>query len=377
MNALAKWTIGTVIAGVAVAATLVPKGQARFIGDYSGSSRYDTLYRAWSNERSKYSVMRRVVERGQARADARALPTARGDAPLFRFDPALGDDTRMLIEKRVNDELRGSRSLPTRYPIAVTAILDTTLRGAQYTHAVVLPERPGDPCAVVLRVPSAQRYRLLPSATHRLLSTCAFYAVFGQPGEGTQRWLVETRGVSARHLVRPSAFADDTGRMRLGVRYNGWDALTESLLHCRMGIPDACLRFLLPEATDAGYFAFAYDAPIDRSVLRTEFPGVMVTYSGNWMADAPRLRSALLAELAAEMGNERFTLLWRDPRGLQEAYQTSTGRSFADFVGGRVAARTLPYAAGPAIPALPVVLAFAIIAALAVTTIARSPRQMA
>lgn len=367
------------IAGVAVAAALVPKGQARFIGQYSGNSRYDTLYRAWSFERSKYSVVRRVVERGQAREDARALPTARGDAPLFRLDPALGENTRILIEKRVNDELRGARSLPIRYPIAVTAIVDTAMHGALYTQSVVLPARAGDACVVVFRLPAAQRANFTPSATQRLLSTCAFYAAFGQPGEGTQRWLVETRGVSARYLVRPSAFADDTLRMKLGITFNGWDAPTQALLRCRMGIAESCLKFLGPDATDAGYFDFVYDAPVDRSVLSTEFPGVTVVFGSenNWMRDAARLRSGALAALAAEMGPERFAAIWRDPRGLQEAYQASTGRSFADFVGGLVAARTLPYTAGPAIPALPIVLAFAIIAALAVTTIARSPRQMA
>ena len=94
----------------------------------------------------------------------------------------------------------------------------------------MLPERPGDACVVVFRLPTAQRTSFTPAATQRLLGTCAFYAAFGQPGEGTQRWLAETRGVSARYLVRPSAFADDTTRMKLGVTYGGWDALTESLL---------------------------------------------------------------------------------------------------------------------------------------------------
>jgi hypothetical protein len=377
VNTAIKWILGTVVAGATAGALLVPKGDDDRWSPFGRDARGDSLYQAADLERVRYGVVRRVVERGEARETARAVAPARNDAPLIRIDPKLGSSVRTTVQQRVADELRGAGAESPRYPIAIMAQLDTSLLGGIYTQATVLPERAGDPCTVVLNIPVSQRNKFQPAATHRLLSTCAFYAAYGAPGTGTANWLVETRGAAARFIKMPSAFAADTTLIRLGVSYFGWDPLSESLLRCRMGITEGCDRFVGPETYGSGaFFEITAADTVDRSALRTQFPGVEVLYSTRWMPDAPRLRAGVLAELAAEIGSERFGALWRDERGLIEAYATSAGRPFSSWVANYLEARTGPYVAGPGIPSLQVALAVVIALGALGLAVRVSARQM-
>jgi len=372
-----KWIIGTALVGGTAAALLVPKGDDDRWSRWPGDMRADSLYRESMIARSRYTVVRRVVQRGEARERARAVDTARGEALTFQLDARLGVGTTAVVRQRVADELRGAGVETPRYPIAVVAQLDTSLLGGIYTQAVVLPERAGEPCTVVLNLPNSQRNKFQPSATQRLLGTCAFHASYGAPGAGTTRWLLETRGVAARYLKTPSAYAGDTSRIRLGVSYFGWDDLSEALLRCRIGIADGCDRFVGPDTYLAtGFLDLVTAAEVDRSPLGTEFPGVEVHNSTTWSPDGPRLRAGVLSALVAELGTERFGALWRDERGLQEAYAMSAGRPFSSWVANYVAARTGPYVAGPGIPALQIALALAIVIATVTLAVTRSPRQL-
>jgi hypothetical protein len=376
VNTATKWILGSVIVGGVAASLLVPKGPDDRWNRWTGSARSDSVYQVWNAERTRLNVIRRVVQRGEAREAARAVGDTRDDVPVFRFDPALGAGATAMMQQRVADELRGAGSDPIRYPITIIARLDTSLAGGIYTQAIVLPERAGEPCTVVFSLPAAQRNKFQASAAHRVLGTCAFYAAFGAPGAATTRWLLETRGASARYLKPPSAFAGDTSRMRLGVTYIGWDNLSESLLRCRMAIAEGCDRFIGPDTYSPGFYEQVEAVAIDRTPLRTAFPGVDVLNSTTWSPDGPRLRAGALAALAAELGSERFGALWRDERGLQDAYAASAGRPLSSWVARYVESRTSEYVAGPGIPALQVALALVIALAAFGLGVTRSPRQM-
>jgi len=248
--------------------------------------------------------------------------------------------------------------------------------GGFYTQSVVLPERAGEPCVVRYVLQPASRSKFFPVASQRLLSTCAFHAAFGQPGEGTATWLSETRGIAARFLQVPPAFVGDTSRVALGIRIWGWDASSEAALGCRVGRLDACERFVGADVYSAVYTDWFEPQPIDRTPLRTEFPGVAVNNSARWQPENWALRSAMMAGLLEEIGKERFGQLWRDPRGVQAAYAASAGEPFATWVHDYLAKRTEPYTPGPGIPPHQNALALAVAFAAASLAIYRARRAM-
>lgn len=377
MNAVLKWVGGTVLAAATAAAVIVPKSEATGTTFWGMDSRSDSLFEVWNTERGRLNVASVVVSRGEARVAARGVTGVPADRPFFRFAPAVPQGTRDLIEERVMGELRGADALPTRYPVAVIVEVDSgPAAGGFYTQAVVLPERAGEPCVVRYVLQPASRSKFFPVASQRLLSTCAFHAAFGQPGEGTSTWLSETRGIAARFLQVPPAYVGDTSRVALGIRIWGWDASSEAALGCRVGRIEACERFVGAGVSSALYTDWFEPQPIDRSPLATEFPGVQVNNSARWQPENWALRSAMMAGLLEELGEERFGQLWRDPRGLQAAYAASSGEPFSAWVHGYLSARTEPYTPGPGIPMHQNALALGVVIAAASLAIFRSRRAM-
>lgn len=377
MNAARKWVGGTILAAAGAAAIIVPKSEARTPRMWGMSARTDSLFEVWSTENARLNLMSTVIARGEARVAARDVSGVPADRPLFRFAPAVPAGTRTLIEERVTGELLGARSLPTRYPIAVLVDVDSgRAAGGYYTQSVVLPERAGDPCVVRFVLQPASRGKFFPASSQRLLSTCAFHAAFGAPGAGTANWLSETRGITARYLRVPPAYVGDTGRVALGIRRFGWNEYSEAALGCRIGRLEACDRFIGAEVS-AGVYADWYEArSVDRTPLVTEFPGVQVNNSARWQPENYVLRAALLSRLVEEVGDERFGELWRDPRGLRDAYAASSGQPFSAWVHDYLDSRTEPYTPGPAIPLLQVGLALAIVVAGAALAATRVRREM-
>lgn len=377
MNAMLKWVGGTVLAAATTAAVIVPKSEAKGTTFWGMNSRSDSLFEVWNTERARLNIASVVVSRGEARVAARGVTGVPADRPLFRFAPAVPQGTRDLIEERVMGELRGAGALPTRYPVAVIVEVDSgPAAGGFYTQAVVLPERAGEPCVVRYVLQPASRSKFFPVASQRLLSTCAFHAAFGQPGDGTAAWLSESRGITARFLQVPPAYVGDTSRIALSIRLWGWNESTEAALSCRVGRLEACDRFVGADVYSFTYSEWFEPRPLDRTPLATEFPGVQINNSARWQPENWALRSAMLAGLLEEIGKERFGQLWRDPRGLQAAYAASAGEPFAAWVHGYLMARTERYTPGPGIPPYQNALALAVAFAAASLAIFRARRVM-
>ncbi len=378
MNTTLRWVVGSALTAVAGFALFVPKEDGRLAPAGRLSPR-DSLFEDWNTERGKLMVLYRVVERGESRALAASGRAARSDAPTIRIAASLPPTVRERIERRVREELTAAGAVPTRYPIVIIADTDTSNASSIYTRAIVLPQRAGEPCTVVIRIPHQRRGDFFPVATQRLLGTCAFHAAFGAPGAPTAVWLAETRGTVAAFLQRPPAFANDTVPVKLGFSGFGWDRFTRALIRCRMGEAAACDDFVGPEPMTADPFSWGSmqrESEIDRTPLREAFPGVDVARSGSWSGMQRLIHNATLAELLAEIGPARFGELWRDERGLREAYRASVGQPFSSWVQRHVERATVPYLAGPGIPALATVLAVAMLLGLGGAAIGLSRRQM-
>lgn len=376
MNALVKWVAGTALAAGATAALLVPKASNdRDAVNYRDRS--DTLNMNYNTARDRLLMLRRVVGRGEARAMASELTGVQAGEPYVRIDPKVPKETGAAIVSRFSSELAAVKALPTKYPIALIIADDTTLAvGGLYTQAIVLPEKPGDPCTVVLRIPRNRVNNWAGMANARITSTCAFYAAFGQPGAGTQDWLTANRGISARWIQLPPAYQQmDIDQRLYSLSNYGWSPTVESTLRCRLEILEACEELVGPESTEPSYFDEFRGDRTDRSALRTEFPGVDVSNSGGWWEDR-RIRSGALGALANELGPERFGAIWRDPRGLREALASQSGRPFARWVADYVAARVSARPRGPGISSFATFAALAILVAAGGLAIFRAPRRM-
>lgn len=373
-----RWTVGAVIAAAAFTVLLIPRGEPQGRWRSFRSARFDSLYTIWNTERLRLSVLTTVVNRGIAREEAQRLSGA-DRAPLtWTVDPALPAVTRERFARRVNEELRALGVDQPRHRVVIIARVDTSLRGAIYTRAIVLPETADAPCTVVLRLPFSHRDRTYPSDTQRLLGTCGFFAGFGTPGAETARWLTETRGGAARFTHVPPAYLTDTARFALSVAALGIEPPTQALLRCRTGDLEACARFVEPFPTQRDYAVSRYfrEDLVDREPLRTEFPGVEVQYSTSWSGEVGRLRDGTLAALLLELGPDRFGTLWRDARGIGGAYTAVAGRPFAVWIAEYVGRRTGPYVSGPSVSLLSTILAAVLILVSAVFTVRLTKREL-
>lgn len=376
MRTLLQWTVGSVIAGGVIVGILVPKDENDLFRSEQ-QTRADSLWTEWTTAAEKLRMLKRVVDRAEAREISRALPPVRAAAPFVRIDPRVGSESAQRVRRRFEDELRDAGGGEPRHPLALVVRLDSTNATGIYLRAVALPEHTGDPCTIVLTVPFNWRNVLHLEATQRLLGTCAFYAAHGAPGPGVERWLRETRAASAQYIQLPGAFAGESAKLNLSVRWYGFGADAAALVRCRTGAEESCLRFISPDPARPPIFEESRGgAVIDRTPLATVAPGTEVDHSGFWGGDRYLLRGVLLGTLAAELGPERFGALWRDPRSLEESFRANEGRTLGAWVAEYVAARTEPYVAGPGLAMLPIALSLALLVGATLLAVYRSPRQL-
>lgn len=380
MSALLRWTAGTVVAGAVIVGVLMPKAENDLFRN-ARQERTDSLWSAWISSAEQTRLLKRVVDRAEAREIAReiagALPRVRTEVPLVRIDPRIGRESAERVRRRFEHEVREAGGDASRYPLAFVVRIDSTNPTQIYQRAVALPERAGDPCTVVMTVPFTLRNTLFPVATQRLLGTCAFYAAHGAPGPEVERWLRDTRVASAQYIARPNAFVGDTGDLKLGVRWYGWNTDAAALVRCRTGTEEACLRWLSPDPAAPALFEQSREGvrAIDRTPLSTVAPGTEAYQSGSWGGDLYLLRGGLLGTMASELGPERFGSLWRDTRPLEESFRANEGRTLGAWVADYVAERTEPYVAGPGLRLLPIVLSLALVVGATLLGIFRSPRR--
>lgn len=226
-----------------------------------------------------------------------------------------------------------------------------------------------------------------------LLGPCAFYAVFGAPGPKVRAWLdtVEFYHAAAPNFWSPpeimppwyrSVWTDNAPTnfgeqlvaylWRMTVRASGPDGA--AMTRCASGKASDCADVLLarPRAT--------------RAVREQEPPQPGMPFSGrygffeyvSYIGDRSfrDFRPRLLADMAREVGVDRFRKIWTSTKPIDEAYADATGTPF-EIGMMNYARRSIGGAAsiGPSLPVQPVVTALVIVVILLVGVSARLARR--
>jgi hypothetical protein len=203
----------------------------------------------------------------------------------------------------------------------------------------VLPD-PGsaEPCVVIARVRTIDVVEQMPrrrmaelsstTTSDRLLGPCAFYEAFGQPGTHVDTWL-RSRGWSFGQ------------RSNFGTSMGAWiapewdrrdfklhDLVSDQGMGCAVGDDAMCLRALTEPETD-------WQRRIARGawVTTARFNPFTQSYAYHRGAEfdfGPR-EWTLLADMARDVGPDRFTAFWQSQLPLPEAFAGATGTSLAQW----------------------------------------------
>lgn len=284
----------------------------------------------------------RAFETAWRAADARVRANGLGPVAgvLVTSDRGAADPHRAAAERLVREELGALGAATPRAPVAVVVLHDEDLQYPRYVREVVLPERSGAACTVVLRLSARFPHFAGTGSTDRLLGTCAFHAAYGAPGAGMQQWLTETNLQRAAYLQRPASHGDGVVRDPGEANAAGRDAVVAA---CRSGRVEGC-RELWMARVDTLLLE-----PWQRSLPTVAPPELRVATFGPSSFAAPRsaISAGLLASLAEHLGPERFAEVWRAPGSPEEAYARIAGRPLTAWVGEHVQTNIREYRAGP------------------------------
>ncbi len=295
-----------------------------------------------------------AIKIADSRARARAA-AGLGQGLLVRAEGGATTEQRAKVEVIAREELRALGVAEPRHPIAVIVTVDTTAFYPRFERAVVLPHGPGEACGIVLRISGRFPQFHGMGNTDRLLGTCGFFAVYGTPGPGMLRWLNETRMRRAAYLQRPESHGDgvvrDPGEVNAANR-------SESVVACRAGRMEGCRMLFNAEGEERENEMFwmramPVVAPVDSSVAMY----------GPWTIGSSRVAISygLLANLASDVGPEKFSAIWTSVQEPEEAFLTVSGRSVGELVAEQLRTRLVEYRAGPGLPASQWLLALGMI----------------
>lgn len=282
---------------------------------------------------------------------------------------------RARLDSIARAELRATGEAAPRHRVVVAIEVDSTLTvGWPYLRIIVLPQQPGDPCTVIMRVSRTKSTQFGLHPEDRLLGTCAFYAAFGTPGAGTDAWLRETRQGSVAFLQTPAGQAADTGMIDASAYRRDWPLHLRS---CRAGQFAGCAAAISPSAANRQPFDIRYRYYFEEVSTPDWSPTeVIVRWPGSLTSSLSSVSYGLTAALAKDLGPERFGTLWRSDRGIEQEFERQEGRPLASWVGEYVLRRMEPYDPGPGLPAVQVAFALAILTAAGAVAFLRSPRHM-
>ncbi|MCE9602258.1 MAG: hypothetical protein K8S21_08650 [Gemmatimonadetes bacterium] len=360
MIPLLKWVAGTLLAAVVAFTLLVPKRVSDSYLTDDARLRRDA-WNEYQAARDRAIALHELRARAEVRALAVALPAVSPQEPLVRIDPRVPPGDAARVRDRFATEWREATGNAPRYPVALVVRVDTAVAERWFRRAVALPESPGAPCAIVVSVSRVQLRFLGLAGSQRFLGACGFFAAFGAPGTEVASWLRATRLASARYLAVPWSIDDDSSRLDLRSGYAFYYGGSIELAACRSGRISACADLLSPDPRALPPLESARPALWDE--LASYEPGTEVYSAGSQWSEASRIevQSGLLAALAKDVGWERFGQMWRGPKSLAESYQAEAGRPLTAWVEDQVAQRTLPYRAGPGLPAVPTALGMALL----------------
>ncbi len=312
-------------------------------------------YEAYRSHQDTVQAYAGAIKIADSRERARAAGAGLRQGLLVRAEAGADDARRADVERIARAELRALGVDEPRHPIAVVVMVDTTTFYPRFERAIVLPRTRGEACGVVLRISGRFQNFSGMGNTDNLLGTCGFFAVYGTPGEGMMRWLTTTRMRRAGYLLRPPSHGD--GVVRDPGEVNAASS-SQTVVGCRAGRPAGCRMLFNAEGEDEGReFYWMRVVPVVAP------PDPTVAMYGPWTLGTERaaISYGMLAAMAGDLGNEKFTAVWTGDRSPDEAYTAVSGAPIEEWVAGHLRSRLMEYQAGPGLPASQWVLALGVL----------------
>jgi hypothetical protein len=262
----------------------------------------------------------------------RSVPASAGTALRVSYDRALDSTPRRLLSMSTGSATR-ERPAASRVGIDINFVVDSVqmIDGIQrrgYHGALsvnyLLPRRgSADRCIVVARIkPWGLNEFASEASSHRLLGPCAFYEAYGAPGPAMERWLARGGWAFAQRATtdRPIFWEGRWNRDEVPLRY----MLGALGVACAKGAHAACANALEnPDITGLRVR--------DRLVMTEYNPYIMSSgwYSREWSLGSAS--TALLADMARDLGPERFTLFWQSDADPAAAFRAATNTEISDW----------------------------------------------
>lgn len=285
------------------------------------------------------------------------------------IDPGLEDVLSDTVVESIRRALTALSARPPRIPVMVALTLDAEppLEGVPWIgRDEVIHFLPGTTggraCLSALSYKGRSRYRSWSLIFYgvegdaeraaALLGPCAYYAAFGQPGRGIERWLEATRYELTRFPLSLTGAETDLQVSRpeeLISMGRVWPP-ARGLVACAAGNAAACRIGVL-----SGRSAFGYGPASTGGFVS----GSDVISTSNYLSIEPLGPNAnrWLSDLLADVGAERFDRFWSSEADVDSAFREATGTSLEGWTMGWARAQLGKPRSGPAAPVSASVLA--------------------
>jgi hypothetical protein len=286
--------------------------------------------------------VRAAIARVQPSTTSRSVLSPGLPPELARFDRVLGVRLDLVRAQQRQEPIDLVFTLDTAASVR-SAMLDRPFIGV--TH--VLPSAPGQRCtSIVQHAPRRAFEDMYPrywtayasgvGTASRLLGPCGFYEAFGSPGHGVDEWLAKGGwrfGSSA--ILRPGY----SQRVWLGysnywfeplwARRSGWPLrrlASAKGYRCASGDAEVCKAIILDPNADpqAGR---TLPMAADRIVPPSS---ASVDYESWYMSLGPR-EARYLADMANDLGPDRFRRFWTSEKAPAEAFADAAGQDLGTW----------------------------------------------
>ena len=316
---------------------------------YQWTQRDRLQARAGRAERHLRAEAERIRTDSLADSVFRSIPASAGTTLRVSYDRMLDSVPRRLLTLAANSATR-ERPAASRVGIDVNFVVDSVqmIDGIQrrgYSGALsvnyVLPRRGStERCIVLARVkPWGLNEFSSEASSDRLLGPCAFYEAYGAPGAAIERWLEQGAwGFAQRASTnRQTTFEGRWKRDEVPLRY----MLGGRGVACAKGAQAACAEALEhPDITGLRVR--------DRFVMTEYNPYIMTSWSSReWSLGSES--TALLADMARDLGADRFTRFWQSDAEPSAAFRSATNSEISEWTHAWVVKTYHEEKAGPGV----------------------------
>lgn len=287
----------------------------------------------------------------------RAAPTG-SDGLVVTIDRAYGDSTTQALQTLIRERWKRAGA-PSKVPVMIAAVLDSSLtvsgfprrKPSSYNLPITtfLPSaETASRCVSVMRIgvpitdgaPKFLRRNLVtPETIDALFGPCIYYASFGKPGPGVERWLRDGNWRFARHadwaatppqwdpssqhlaspfVERMTSIDDASWRVRYALRTPG--------IGCLGGQSGRCLEAVMPPPTTSD------DSTWGANVVSSNGTNQFSFYLPQQASNLGPYDGWLVSEMARSLGPERFEAFWKSNAPVPEAFQAAAGQDLDSWI---------------------------------------------